>query len=379
MKYTYALLAVLNFAAGVAWSQAPSETPLVQAAKNRQAAVKSVRAVLSVQETRFAKTNFELLGSTINVAEMLYGKYSKSKTFPERDVQFDETKDLFIISGEMGRFEATQSGVNALTKKVERVNTLYSDNQSIRKVMWSRADQSPKEAIGTLNISEGSFFNSEILLPITISIRGFHPTYSTYPLENFKLVDANAMIQNHRCHEYQLELSSGKFLHLWVDPERDHTIIQMDSPGTMESKSRIEIEYELQENPKIWAPQSWTIQKLDSNDRLIKQTDVTVQELEINKKDYSPAEIDIVFPEGIRVTDNRNHREYRVASDGSLILVEPFVNLNASAMALPGKSFFNRYQWAILFVSLLLFFTVSGAVYLKYRSRILKLNGIRGS
>jgi len=105
---------------------------------------------------------------------------------------------------------------------------------------------------------------------------------------------------------------------------------------------------ELRQDPDLgWLPASWTRTETNTAGKVLTTTVAKVNRVSRNAE-ASAERFELMFPEGVRVHDQRTRKDYRVNSDGSLREVDPRGNDLGSVVSQPGTPWHARNRGLIL-------------------------------
>lgn len=346
------------------FSQSALETPLVTEARKRQEVIRTIHCFYELKEFYAAGSKSESLAPLKALLEPKQGASptNSTKPSPETDMIFNSQSSI-TISGDMARFEESIAVYDVPSRTFKPSHFFYSNNQSIKKTMFRVADQQPREGTGVLDDDRVPYFKRNTLAPFTMCPRGLH-AISAYKFRDFTATGMKLKIKNQDCDEYYSKMSSGNDYRLWTNPVLAHSVVRIEHYRQNRLGERAEIRYELNSKVSLWIPDSWTVISFGKQGRVLTQTDATVKELAINEREYSAEQIDIQFPEGIRVSDNRNRKEYRVTESGSLAQTDSRGNITGSTVPMPGTTFFTRNRLLLLIALSML---IAGSSYFLHR------------
>ncbi len=331
-----ACLILLVVAVGAVRAQPSSDSPVVEAARQRESTVKSVDLTFDIHEVQEKGSATFLTEGTGSPA---------AKPIPANRTTFDSTNNHIVLHGNCTRFDLNHPLLHLNTGKTTKNNTVAAtDGKQVKAYQLFGEDLAGPNGAGLLSDPNAdSPLNGFELIPIKMTFRGVSPASGNHPLTRFAPSGVRLMIRGNLCDEYA-ESAAPKGV-AYFDPTKGHTLVRLriPSPTGVGLTKQIDVERTEKVNG-VWVPQAWTIQTFGAGGMLASSKAFAVTSTQIGTP-VPPSHFDPSFPVGMEVYDSRTKETFRVRDDGTLMKLERSGQDDEKTRADAKSNWWSRNVW----------------------------------
>jgi len=322
------LLTALVLAALLAPAVDPAEQPAVVAARKRQEAIRSVEFVCRVRQVMEpGGDKFAMIRAGRNSGPIPTVRTTTEWTF------------RIIIDDRRTRVEDGWVPSWASTRR----DLIVCDGTVVKWMVGPTDATSRDEIISVIDHpTDSSRMAGELKSPILYTCRATGQPGADISKQFLQIRQTGRVVKFDDTDTIEY-LSTGRnwATHYLVDPTRDHVVCRVDelNPDMNRPELRLDIRYRRDEASGFWFPTQWACEHFFENGERRWKEEVDVEKVSVNPV-IRDTEFDLAFPSGIRVSDHRNRKDYRVKADGSLVEEESERNS-------PGTRFPTLWAWLI--------------------------------
>jgi hypothetical protein len=310
----------LLIAPGIA---AADEDPMAAAARKRQEFVRTLVVV-------FKSTNFRTSSSTAPRPAP-----ADPWEAPAEKLTNESTRRL-IIDGAKSR-EDTEFN-ESLGIQPRPVQTTTVRDGALRKHLQFKGPRASVRATGSIGSDDGKR-NFSLPLPLAITFRGLDGAMSYFRLDRLKPTGVVETIDGSTWHEYSFP-GGNPGTEFWFEPEKGFVLRRLVTREGERLVRQTDIRYREDKNAG-WVPANWTDLECGTGTADRSRSEVEILKVEFNQP-QAAEQFDLVFPPGTRVFDNRDNKEYDVAADGTLQVVDKDSTLGRRS---DGSPWYMRTRW----------------------------------
>jgi hypothetical protein len=282
------------------------ESPALTAARKRQEAVKTLAVEFTVTQSIPQGGIAKALGPPLN------------EPFPDHETTV-ESKNRLLIDGDKVRYEENHVHFFKPGRDVIQLKKVYVYDGSATTTLFPplTGDGVPSGVINTADQD----FTSPVLDPIGHTFRPMNRLLFSLPIAAMQRSGATLSIDEDACEELVFEPprtpgTSKEMDAYYLDTTKDYVVRRIVHKLADLPSRQHEISYR-RDDAQRWVPATWEIKEYARDGQVRAATKVVVTNLRINEA-IRPEEFGIKFPEGSRLYNQNNNKNYQVQADGSL-------------------------------------------------------------
>jgi hypothetical protein len=350
------ILALAIFTASAPCQPNNDNASAVAAARTRQERVQSVDVTITRTEVVAKGT----------ISKTMVGPIKAAGAVPASDTTL-RSQGRLVVDGNRVRVENNHPYWH-VNGTLYQKQTISVTNGSLAKKFFPlgiSSEDNPKGILEKTARQEDGKRPS--LMPLTMTFRGLDLAVAPWSFAQMKPSGVVLRIEKADCQEYTISLGALVYS-FWLDPNQDYVIRRVRNLSKGHVTEQVDIHYKT--NAVCgWAPDSWTTTEYANDGRLLSTSKVDVVDLHLNEAPR-PEEFDFAFPEGTDVYDQKNDKEYKVQSDGSMRELSRSGEEIGSTIDQPGYPWYRRNQWLLLALGILVIGSTAVVLYRRRASKI---------
>lgn len=306
--------------------------PWHDASQRRMDSIKTIRVEFSLEETYMPGSASRLMPGSTKVIPAV-----ETKGVSENTLELDGKKLRYETNHPIWHIP---DGILIQKPRLIVVNSEYS--KSYYRDGIGRTPHASGLIGGRL---EAMDVKGTQLFPLTVTLRGLDPQVCGDDLRR-AVAGGRVRVQGHDCVEYTLTESPDHVSQYAVDPACDHLVRRVRTMKRGRVTDQILVELR-QDSDLGWLPASWTRTETNTAGKVLTTTVAKVNRVSRNAA-ATTERFELMFPEGVRVHDQRTSKNYRVSADGSLREVDPLGNELGSVASQPGTPWHARNRGLVI-------------------------------
>jgi hypothetical protein len=313
--------------------------PLIEAARRRQDATRSVVVEFEVKEF-VGKGKLTGLGLKPRTPDPV----------PKEDTEI-VSRNRLVIEGEKARFENNHPMFYVDGGELIRTSSVVVTDGETAKLYFPTGigGRGQGQGIVWANAApEG--LRPPVLTPLTAHFRGLTPHVTPYPVDQLRPTSRTLRLDGRTCSEYEVATGPDKPISLFVDGQAEFALRRIRKLNRGHLYQQLDVAYGTRDGGLV--PERWTIQEFDAAGKVKSKTEAVVLDVRVNP-DVPRSEFDVEFPPGSSVYDQRTGKDYVVKEGGMMRETTPAgVELDAE-VPVPGSSWLTRNRSGLLWGALI--------------------------
>lgn len=228
-----------------------------------------------------------------------------------------------IVVGAGVRYSTERPQWNAREKKyvLETVTSGFQDGES-RKLRINEASELPWPR-GLVKDGVGMDLRLLSLYPLRFAVRPTDPHIRPFDIGTMTITGRSTVIQKKKCLELE-RVSGAEILRIWVDPERDFSVVRLTNYSGERVKAKVDVRYQRYPDG-VYIPSNWETITFGADGAMGQSVSASVTECKLNEG-IDASVVRVEFPDGTLVTEQRSDQQlgqYIVRPGGSKRVVRP--------------------------------------------------------